>query len=889
MSSQLNNNIDLDSDQQKDHEQNGSIIPNDTNSISTIQNNTSNQINESTPDTQSSSSPSSSSSQSSQAKKSFRDRLLKSLIIPDNKDYDELHERAMSLDPINGENTPRSLRKREIVTHYFENEGRRSRSRTPDVTSTPNGGNGNGNGHHHGHSHLISSPVPEKPKLVSNNPNVQFNRTNSKFNIRIKYPQYKLFQFREPSPLGKDEFLEISDHELDDFNVSDEDQDLEDYESEDELPYRGALSKGESQNNKTLPTRKDRLLFKRLLKKSEPDRIRNNSLIINQDFIKNDHDYDLNEYQQGSKIKYIHFRDFEIKTWYTAPYPEEYSKNKVLYICEHCLKYMSSKYILHRHKLKCDVFHPPGNEIYRFKENSIFEIDGRKNVIYCQNLCLLAKLFLNSKTLYYDVEPFMFYVLTEQDPITKHHHFVGYFSKEKLNSTNYNLSCILTLPIYQRKGYGSLLMDFSYLLSKREFKSGTPEKPLSDLGLLSYRNFWKVKIAYTLKEIYSNLFLNEKKNELKISITQLSNMTGMMTSDVIVGLEQIEGLLRDPITGKYAIQINLELVDKVIAKWEAKGYVKLNSDVLLWKPVIFGPSCGINQVGSSVDTAVAKIENELDEDIKIPDPLKDNISILANFLKDDLNDPRPIEAQTFQEIGDTFKPKDEDIDEDEDEDDPLRNSLFSREKYEICVPGMDLNKKIKPIHKKKVIIADDEEDDEKKIVIKPSTTNGTVISTTSHGDEEARNSLRSSLDAIYKRMSFGYKSSGDDSSSGSGSSSDYSGDSEDGEDEEDEDEAKVLNNGYDNENDKDVHSDDIEDLEDEDEDEDSDDVVLLKREVMSDGRYKDVSSDGDLSEGDTTFQNAVDLKNQGFRHSRRIQSKNLSQLQNRRNLRRINN
>ncbi len=30
-----------------------------------------------------------------------------------------------------------------------------------------------------------------------------------------------------------------------------------------------------------------------------------------------------------------------------------------------------------------------------------------------QNLCLLAKLFLDHKTLYYDVEPFMFYVMTE--------------------------------------------------------------------------------------------------------------------------------------------------------------------------------------------------------------------------------------------------------------------------------------------------------------------------------------------------------------------------------------------------------------------------------------------------------------------------------------------
>jgi hypothetical protein len=71
--------------------------------------------------------------------------------------------------------------------------------------------------------------------------------------------------------------------------------------------------------------------------------------------------------------------------------------------------------------------HPPGDEIYRDGILSVFEVDGRKNKIYCQNVCLLAKLFLDHKTLYYDVEPFLFYVLTERDD--EGFHFVGYFSK----------------------------------------------------------------------------------------------------------------------------------------------------------------------------------------------------------------------------------------------------------------------------------------------------------------------------------------------------------------------------------------------------------------------------------------------------------------------------
>nr|GMD78045.1 histone acetyltransferase of the MYST family 1 isoform X2 [Ipomoea batatas] len=58
---------------------------------------------------------------------------------------------------------------------------------------------------------------------------------------------------------------------------------------------------------------------------------------------------------------------------------------------------------------------------------SMFEVDGKKNKVYGQNLCYLAKLFLDHKTLYYDVDLFLFYVLCECDD--RGCHMVGYFSK----------------------------------------------------------------------------------------------------------------------------------------------------------------------------------------------------------------------------------------------------------------------------------------------------------------------------------------------------------------------------------------------------------------------------------------------------------------------------
>ena len=339
-------------------------------------------------------------------------------------------------------------------------------------------------------------------------------------------------------------------------------------------PYGGVLSEAEADTSKTLPLQADRMKFTEARQKAEEDwklKIANSEV-----------DPETKARTQKlagppSKIKCVNFGGYEIETWYAAPYPEEYSRNRVLYICEFCLKYMNSDFVAWRHKLKCPAKHPPGDEIYRDGSISVFEVDGRKNAVYCQNLCLLAKLFLGSKTLYYDVEPFLFYVMTEYDEFGCH--FVGYFSKEKRPSSQNNVSCILTLPTHQRKGYGNLLISFSYLLTRVEKKTGSPEKPLSDMGLVSYRNYWRLILSYEL--------LNQDE---PLSILDLSQRTGMTADDIVAALEGLRALVRDPITKTYALRLDYDYFQQCIDDWEAKQYVTINKHALVWTPYIMGRS-----------------------------------------------------------------------------------------------------------------------------------------------------------------------------------------------------------------------------------------------------------------------------------------------------------
>jgi hypothetical protein len=78
----------------------------------------------------------------------------------------------------------------------------------------------------------------------------------------------------------------------------------------------------------------------------------------------------------------------------------------------------------------------------------------------------------------------MFYVLTEVDK--QGCHIVGYFSKEKESTDCNNLACILTLPPFQRNGYGKFLIQFSnFFIGKVREKQNVYEFFLSFLFFTS--------------------------------------------------------------------------------------------------------------------------------------------------------------------------------------------------------------------------------------------------------------------------------------------------------------------------------------------------------------------------------------------------------------------
>ena len=174
-------------------------------------------------------------------------------------------------------------------------------------------------------------------------------------------------------------------------------------------------------------------------------------------------------------------------------------------------------------------------------------------------------------------------------------HIVGYFSKEKESSEDYNVACILTLPSYQRRGYGKLLIEFSYELSKYEGKTGSPEKPLSDLGLLSYRSYWTHAILAVLLNCFpkskggtkadgdSNFDTNDHGVAPTITINDICEATAIKKEDVISTMQTLHPPLINYYKGQYVLTLNKELVEKH-KKEMSKRQVQIDPRNLKWSP-----------------------------------------------------------------------------------------------------------------------------------------------------------------------------------------------------------------------------------------------------------------------------------------------------------------
>lgn len=258
----------------------------------------------------------------------------------------------------------------------------------------------------------------------------------------------------------------------------------------------------------------------------------------------------------AQNIQHVVLGDLLFKTWFQSIYPEDLvsSETDRLYVCRWCFRYSSDAAAYAKHTRFCEHrTTPPGTKVYDDGGYSVWELDGAEYKLFTQNLSLFAKLFLDHKSVFFDVVSFLFYLLVFTDPgDPENYAILGYFSKEKLSWDPNNLACILVFPPYQHKQLGKLLMGVSYKLSAWERDAGLiggPERPLSEMGKKSYVRFWEERVArYFLLDSHHSASeasaedqgdsktSEKRKHHERMSIQEIGLATGMLTEDVLTAL-----------------------------------------------------------------------------------------------------------------------------------------------------------------------------------------------------------------------------------------------------------------------------------------------------------------------------------------------------------------
>lgn len=179
-------------------------------------------------------------------------------------------------------------------------------------------------------------------------------------------------------------------------------------------------------------------------------------------------------------------------------------------ICSRCLTSHPTERSLRLHSLRCNtVPFPPIYGESDFKIAQVAEASTK------QQIALLGRLFIKSKTVSYEICKYDVFIIYAEE-------VMGYFSRPKDQS--YSLSCICVFPPFARRGLGSLLIDFSYLSCRAEGiaraqEIAGPERPFSKKAIYCFRKYWKYKVGGAE------------------TVRQASDASNISIDDAVVGLE----------------------------------------------------------------------------------------------------------------------------------------------------------------------------------------------------------------------------------------------------------------------------------------------------------------------------------------------------------------
>jgi hypothetical protein len=294
--------------------------------------------------------------------------------------------------------------------------------------------------------------------------------------------------------------------------------------------------------------------------------------------------------ERDSGVCEVVYLCYAFRPWFAVPYtalqylalPEDDVCHSV-YLCHRCLSpfFTREQYYVHLEGCYCLLRRPPGRLLYHDETSGYkaFLVDGAKDLHYARCLSLLGKHFIESKLLANDVDLYEYVVVTmpraslpfcegeeEMNGMSADEFcaaaadfdsedwagdvVMGYFSRLK-HHPDHTLSCIVTLPIFQRMRVATFLLDLAYWMTQQRQRlcggprccgqsGGAISRPFSPHGQALLLSYWRRALLRALGAVAGPRRHASRITPAELSFT-LAELQAMM--DVPIHVNDLEMLL----------------------------------------------------------------------------------------------------------------------------------------------------------------------------------------------------------------------------------------------------------------------------------------------------------------------------------------------------------
>ncbi|PAV85661.1 hypothetical protein WR25_08267 [Diploscapter pachys] len=239
---------------------------------------------------------------------------------------------------------------------------------------------------------------------------------------------------------------------------------------------------------------------------------------------------------KNSMIHTIYFGNFApVSADCCSRYPSEYALCESIYVCTGCFHYFDTREPFESHKNRCELIgQPMGDVVYKdpSRKISIFRVQpGEADDLYdyAYHLSLFGFIWIETKAVFESAYDFDYYVMFTQQ-INGKYQPMGFFSQLPENNHSENLSCICIFPWYRNLGLSTILIDFSYTMTRWACLIHGPERPFSTSGEAAYKSYWRKRFCFCLKK-YA---LNKKV----LSLEEISEKAGIKEVDLKLAIHK---------------------------------------------------------------------------------------------------------------------------------------------------------------------------------------------------------------------------------------------------------------------------------------------------------------------------------------------------------------